>query len=187
MIDLMESDDAGSSTAARRSAGPALTVDLTVDDDRWLNALPDAVALARQVALAVLGNAVGKYSLNISVVLSDDARVRDLNLAWRGIDKATNVLSFPTRDLVPGRAPAPEPGQPTDQPVELGDVIVARETVLREAVAQGKTPRDHLAHLIVHGILHLMGYDHVEAVTATRMETLETTLLAGFGITDPYG
>ena len=187
MTDLMEADDAGSSTAARRSAGPALTIDLTVDDDGWLRAVPDVATSARAVALAVLKNAAGKYPLNISIVLSDDARVRDLNLAWRGIDKATNVLSFPTRDLVPGRAPGPEAGQPTDQPIELGDVILARETVLREAVDQGKTPRDHLAHLIVHGILHLLGYDHVEAVVATRMEALETALLDGLGIADPYG
>jgi probable rRNA maturation factor len=116
----------------------------------------------------------------VSVLLADDAAVRDLNRAWRGRDKPTNVLSFPAFE--PG-TPVPADGPP----VPLGDIAVALETVLREAEAEGKTPADHLAHLVVHGTLHLMGRDHEAGeAEAAAMEALEVAALATMGVADPY-
>jgi probable rRNA maturation factor len=187
MTELMESDDAGPSTAARRGAGPDLTIDVVIEGDTWRGDVPGAETLARRAACAALGGGKTRHALAVAIVLTDDARVRDLNLAWRGIDKATNVLSFPAHDLVPGKAVKPAEGQPADQPIELGDVVLARQTVLREAAEQGKTPGDHLSHLVIHGVLHLLGYDHDDGARAERMEALERDLLAGLDIADPYG
>lgn len=110
------------------------------------------------------------------MVLADDRLVRSLNREYRGRDTATNVLSFAGLD-----GPA-EPGTPR----LLGDVVLARETVVREACEQGKTPADHLAHLVVHGVLHLLGYDHQTTTQAETMEDLERAVLAGLGVADPY-
>ena len=114
-------------------------------------------------------------------MLGDDALLRRLNRQWRHKDKPTNVLSFPARDAT-SRAAAP----PAGAPLPLGDVILAFGTVAGEAAAQGKTLADHLAHLVVHGVLHLLGFDHAEGAAAARMEALETTVLAGMGVADPY-
>ncbi|MGH7122804.1 MAG: rRNA maturation RNase YbeY, partial [Stellaceae bacterium] len=112
----------------------------------------------------------------VSVVLADDALLRRLNRQWRRIDAATNVLSFPSLDQeLPPRAP-----------FLLGDVVVAYETVSREAQEQGKELADHLRHLVVHGVLHLLGYDHDEPGEAEQMEALETQVLARLGVADPY-
>jgi probable rRNA maturation factor len=110
------------------------------------------------------------------VTLTDDAAIRLLNRDWRGMDKPTNVLSFPQADLPEG----------VDAPQPLGDVIIALETLQAEAAAEGKAPAHHLAHLVVHGTLHLMGYDHLEDDEAEEMEALERRILAGLGIDDPY-
>jgi len=107
-------------------------------------------------------------------VLSDDAEQRQLNKQWRGIDKSTNVLSFP--QLAPF---APVVGL-------VGDIILARETLEREAAEMGIAFQAHFTHLVVHGFLHLLGYDHVEDSEAERMESLETRILATLGIADPY-
>ena len=104
----------------------------------------------------------------ICIVLADDRLQRRLNREFRGRDKSTNVLSF---DGAPGA---------------LGDVVLALETIAAEAEAQGKTLAAHLAHLVVHGVLHLMGYDHERPGQARRMERLEIEILAGLGIADPY-
>jgi len=104
----------------------------------------------------------------LSIVLADDAFVRDLNKSYRGKDKPTNVLSFPNDE---------EP---------LGDVILAYETVAREAEEQKKSFKHHAAHLIVHGILHLQGHDHEEEEAAEKMERKEARILRGLGIADPY-
>ncbi|MBN9064288.1 MAG: rRNA maturation RNase YbeY [Rhizobiales bacterium 65-9] len=132
------------------------------------------VRTAADAALKGAGVAV-RRDAEISVLLTDDAAIRDLNLRWRGKDKATNVLSFPAAapaDLAAARA--------------LGDIVVALETVLAEARDEGKTPADHLAHLIVHGVLHLVGYDHEDDDEANEMEALETRILADLSIADPY-
>jgi len=112
----------------------------------------------------------------LSIVLGDDPLLRRLNRQWRGKDKPTNVLAFPADDGM-ARSGAP---------LLLGDVILAFGTVAGEAATQGKTLAAHLSHLVIHGVLHLLGFDHEEAAAATRMEALETAVLAGIGIADPY-
>ncbi|MFQ5958038.1 MAG: rRNA maturation RNase YbeY [Alphaproteobacteria bacterium] len=153
--------------------------------ERWRNA-PAAPALCREAAAAALeaaGFAPLAARLEVGVRLADDAEVRQLNRRFRGRDEPTNVLSFPTLDCVPGTPPATSAA---GAPLPLGDVVLAYETVCAEAVAAGKPLADHLRHLIVHGVLHLAGYDHEDDTEATAMETLETTILAGLGVPDPY-
>jgi probable rRNA maturation factor len=113
----------------------------------------------------------------LSLVFTDDASVRAVNAEWRGQDKPTNVLSFPAFPLVPGRMPGPM----------LGDIILAYETLVREAGELDKPFDDHLTHLLVHGFLHLFGYDHLDVAEAETMEGLETRILATLGLSDPYG
>lgn len=153
-----------------------IEIDLAVESERWSD-LAGIDSLARdavQAALAVDSHAPAE-DLEISLLLADDAAVRELNRAWRGKDKPTNVLSFPAN---------PAPGQPGPQP--LGDVALAFETLAREAEAEGKTLADHAAHLIVHGVLHLLGYDHETDAEAEDMEALEIKALARLGIANPY-
>lgn len=120
----------------------------------------------------------GKCSIGaVTVVLTDDAEIKVLNNDWRGFDKPTNVLSFPA-------APVPE-SLPGSEP-QLGDVIIAYETVKREAAEEGKSFADHLSHLAIHGYLHLIGYDHDTDAKAEIMEGLERKALASLGIADPY-
>ena len=110
----------------------------------------------------------------LSIVLTDDAEQQGLNRDWRGIDKPTNVLSFPQI----------EPFGPVTG--ILGDIVLARETLEREAVELGKPFTDHYTHLVVHGFLHILGYDHIDEAEALVMEGLETQILATLGIPDPY-
>jgi len=117
-----------------------------------------------------------KTATELSIVFTDDASIREINAEWRSQDKATNVLSFPAFPLEPGGKPGPM----------LGDIIIARETVEREAVDLEKSFDDHLTHLMVHGFLHLFGYDHMNNSEAERMEGLETRILASLGLSDPY-
>ncbi|MCX7353932.1 MAG: rRNA maturation RNase YbeY [Alphaproteobacteria bacterium] len=163
--------------AARRSP---VRVIVSVPDSAWLRDLPRAPALCRaatRAALGHLGKAVPKGE--IGIVLAGDAFVRTLNRRHRGKDKPTNVLSFPSLD---GTTPRP----PVNVPILLGDVVLARGTVLREAAAGGKKPSHHLSHLVVHGVLHLFGHDHQGDAEARRMERLERKSLASLGIPDPY-
>ena len=112
-------------------------------------------------------------------MLTDDSAIHALNRDWRGHDKPTTVLSFPA---VPPRGARAADAAPR----ALGDVIIAYQTVAREARAEGKPLSNHLAHLAVHGFLHLLGYDHETSRAARRMETLETRILADLGVPDPY-
>lgn len=118
-----------------------------------------------------------KTPVEVSLLFTDDESVRVINAEWRKIDKPTNVLSFPAFPLEPGGKPGPM----------LGDIILAEETIRREALELDKSFDDHLTHLLVHGFLHLFGYDHMNDADAERMEALETRILAGLGISDPYG
>ncbi|PKA44243.1 rRNA maturation RNase YbeY [Rhizobium sullae] len=112
----------------------------------------------------------------LSLVFTDDESIRTINAEWRKKDKATNVLSFPAFPIIPGKMPGPM----------LGDIIIARETVEREARELEKPFEDHLTHLMVHGFLHLFGYDHMNSDEAEIMEGLETRILAVLGLSDPY-
>lgn len=133
-------------------------------------------ALAERAVLAALAGAKVKVkgAAEISVLLTDDAEQRELNAQWRGKDSSTNVLSFPQI----------EPFGPVRG--ILGDITLARETLEREALELGKSLDDHFTHLMVHGFLHILGYDHLEEDEAAEMEGLETRILAGLGIADPY-
>lgn len=144
--------------------------DVVIDDDRWTQALADAEALAERCRAAAAG-AEPRVLSGACLLLADDARLQDLNRRYRGLDKPTNVLSFPSGGAQDGF---------------LGDIAIAFETCQREAQAQGIAFRDHVAHLIVHGLLHLAGHDHEEDLEAERMESLETAILARLGIADPY-
>lgn len=118
-----------------------------------------------------------KTKTEISLVFTDDEDIRGINAEWRGQDKPTNVLSFPAFPLQPGGKPGPM----------LGDIILAEETLRREALDLGKSFDDHLTHLLVHGFLHLFGYDHMTDEEATVMESLEIRILAELGLDNPYG
>ena len=119
----------------------------------------------------------------VAVSFVDDAGIQELNAQYRGKDKPTNVLSFPMIDdfSVLDKQPAI-----AGMPIELGDIVLAFETITREAEMEGKSITDHVAHLLVHGMLHLFGYDHMTAKDAKEMEGLEVAILAGIGIADPY-
>lgn len=133
-------------------------------------------ALAERAILAALDGAKPKIkgAAEISVLLTDDEEQRELNAQYRGKDSSTNVLSFPQI----------EPFGPVFG--ILGDITLARETLIREAEEQGTSLEDHFTHLVVHGFLHILGYDHLEEDEALKMEGLETQILAGLGIADPY-
>jgi probable rRNA maturation factor len=147
-------------------------------DPAWRRVAPGIDALARKAAHAALAAALPPGPrAELALALGDDALLQRLNRDYRARDKPTNVLSFPY---------VASPGVPAQSGRFLGDVAVARETLLAEAIAEGKPAAHHLSHLIVHGVLHLLGYDHEHAAEARRMETLERKVLAGLGIPDPY-
>ncbi len=182
------SDDPDSSHADP----PYAAVAVRVASRRWRVSLPDAPAILERAARAALTAASQSVSqgprpaaaaLEISFLLTDDARIRRLNRDYRGQDKPTNVLAFPAEDEAP-RALAP--GETAAAPRLLGDVALALETLEGEAAAQGKRLADHVCHLAVHGVLHLLGHDHLKRAEAARMERLETAILAGLGVADPY-
>lgn len=155
------------------TASPPLEIAVIRNADGW----PDHFdAIAEKAVLAALAGARPKIkgAAEISVLLTDDAEQRELNAQWRGKDSATNVLSFPQIDPF-----APVMGL-------LGDITLARETLEREAAELDKSLEDHFTHLMVHGFLHILGYDHISEAEALQMEGLETKILAGLGIDDPY-
>jgi probable rRNA maturation factor len=150
-------------------------VDAVIEEPRWERI--GLEALAERAARAALDAAgIAADACEISLLAADDARIRALNAAFRGKDAPTNVLSWPSgEDAVP-------PGARRF----LGDLALAYETCLREAETAGIAPSDHVAHLVVHGVLHLLGMDHVTESEAEAMEALETKILARLGIANPY-
>ncbi|MER9303592.1 rRNA maturation RNase YbeY [Mesorhizobium sp. M0293] len=150
-------------------------IDISVEAGEW----PDEASLTRLVNHAVAAvfaetGVAGRSEL--SLVFSDDAHIRTLNAGWRGKDKPTNVLSFPVFPLLQG-APLPP---------MLGDIVLAAETVAREAALEDKPVENHITHLVIHGLLHLLGYDHETDAEAEAMEATERAALARLAIPDPY-
>ena len=151
-------------------------IEFVETEPRWRRALP-ARRLAREAVAAAVEEAEAKFArgAEMTIHLVDDARIAELNKAWRGKDAATNVLSFPAAPA--GRAASAK---------LLGDVFVALQTLEREAMEEGKPLADHYRHLALHGFLHLLGFDHETPAQAEAMEALETRALARLGIADPY-
>lgn len=161
---------------------PELDIQISVEDDTW-GSEDDMLGIAEKV----LGSAADylastekqpfpPHPVEVSLVFTNDESIREINAEWRDKDKPTNVLSFPAFPVKPGQKTGPM----------LGDIVIARETVEREAVELEKPFDEHLTHLMVHGFLHLFGYDHMENDEAEQMEALETRILAGLGLSDPY-
>ncbi|RJT38734.1 rRNA maturation RNase YbeY [Mesorhizobium waimense] len=150
-------------------------IDISIESGDW----PDEAALRRLVDRAVssaLAETVTDGRSELSIVFSDDAHIRTLNAGWRGKDKPTNVLSFPA-------FPFPKGGP---LPPMLGDIVLAAETVAKEAGLEDKPLENHITHLVIHGLLHLLGYDHETDAEAEEMEAIERSALARLAIPDPY-
>lgn len=161
----------------------ALDIQISVEEGDWpseddLQSLTERVLFSAADFLAINEKQpFPKMPAEVSLVFTDDTSIRAINAEWRNQDKPTNVLSFPAFPVTPEKMPGPM----------LGDIILARETLDREAADLDKPFEEHLTHLLVHGFLHLFGYDHLEPDEAERMERLETRILAGLGLSDPYG
>ena len=148
-------------------------IDILIEAEGW-NGVAGLETLIRRAVMTALASVEDTEGARVSVLLTDDAAIQKLNAGFRGKNKPTNVLSFPAPEI---------PGDP--EPM-LGDLALAYETCAREAEEESKTITDHLTHLVIHGTLHLLGFDHEEEAEAEEMEALETALLAGLGIADPY-
>ncbi|WP_214471462.1 rRNA maturation RNase YbeY [Mesorhizobium sp. dw_380] len=150
-------------------------IDLMIEAGNW----PEEAALTRLVdraAAAAFAETGATGHSELSVVFSDDAHIQKLNAGWRGKDKPTNVLSFP----------AFPPVKDGPLPPMLGDIVLAAETLAREAVLEDKPLENHISHLVIHGLLHLLGYDHETDTEAEEMEAVERAALARLAIPDPY-
>lgn len=174
---MPDSADSRSRSEGSREAPLWLSLDILHEAGDW-SRLSDRDALISDAgrALASFPKFAGHAPAEACVALSDDGTVRDLNARFRGKDKPTNVLSFPA---VSGPGGAPEPGS-------LGDIVLAQETIEREAAEQGVSPAHHLQHLVVHGLLHLLDFDHETEDEAREMEGIEIEVLSGLGISNPY-
>ncbi|MCB1367693.1 MAG: rRNA maturation RNase YbeY [Rhodobacteraceae bacterium] len=167
---------------------PEPLADLVIEDESW-QAL-DLGQLAEQSFRAALAGAgIAPEGYEIALLACDDVRIADLNREFRDKPAATNVLSWPVEDLAPdsdGGIPVPPPRPDGPFAESLGDIAIAYGTCRAEAEAAGIAFDDHVSHLLVHGCLHLLGYDHVRDKDATRMEALEVAILAKLGIANPY-
>ena len=153
---------------------PSATIAILSHDDRWKGLRPTAQRAAEAVLYSFSSPHEGAAKdMAVSIVLSDDAEVQALNLNYRKKDKPTNVLSFPDGDVVEGV-------------LQLGDIILAYDTVAGEAAAQNKPLKHHITHLVIHGVLHLLGHDHETEAEAEAMEAIEIKLLARMAIANPY-
>ena len=141
-------------------------IDITINSEEWPKDIHPVIIKAAQTILRESGY---KKDAELSIVLADDAFIHELNKTWRNQDKPTNVLSFPQ-----------------DSETMLGDVVMAHETIAREAAEQDKNFNDHVTHMTMHGILHLLGFDHESEQEAQKMESLEIKALASLGVKNPY-
>ncbi len=162
--------------------------DIIVEDDRWQEvALESLAETAAQAVLRHLDLAPEGHL--ISLLACDDARITALNADFRDKPQPTNVLSWPAQELAPidpGEVPARPQPDIFDDVTELGDIAISWDTCAREAAAAQKPMSDHVTHLVIHGVLHLLGYDHIRDKDATLMENIETQILGKMGISDPY-
>jgi len=168
----------------------SFSVHLEKASDKWKRAFPKMNILIDEAASAAFDTAkkpaaFARRNFEVSIILTDDRTIKTLNHDYRGMDKATNVLSFPQINMVTFKK-AELDFFPAKMPVPLGDVVLGYQTILRETQEQGKSLKDHTIHLIVHGILHLLGYDHMRPKDAKIMEKLECDILTGLGYPDPY-
>ena len=151
-----------------------MPLDLVIENEAW-GQVPNLELIAEQAVAAALPK--GEQSKIITLLFSDDETMQELNKDWRGKDAPTNVLSFP--------APKDQPVHPGELPL-LGDIVLGFGTCAREAQEAGKTLTNHTCHLIVHGVLHLLGYDHVDDQEAEKMEAAEIKILSTLNISNPY-
>jgi probable rRNA maturation factor len=160
----------------KRTAVAGLKIDVLVDSENWKNASAAKGVVRR--ALKQAATSLSTRTAELAIVLTDDAAMRGLNRNWRGVDAPTNVLSFATKN----------PGNQLDEQrgCHLGDIVLAYETIECEAHREGKPFDHHLAHLVVHGFLHLLGYDHGSDAQARRMEAMERAILRDLAVPDPY-
>ncbi len=174
----------------KRTAGAGLKVDVLVESDHWQKAGSAKAAIRRVLERAAA--MLSAKTAEVAIVLTDDAAMRGLNRNWRGVDASTNVLAFPARNVAPPiavrRHSVDRAGGEFGNHLckHLGDVVLAYETIEREARRGGKPFDHHLAHLAVHGFLPLLGYDHVNDTQARRMETTERMILRELAVPDPY-
>ncbi|MGA0544883.1 rRNA maturation RNase YbeY [Brevundimonas sp. VNH65] len=152
-------------------------IEIEVEDETWRDAVADVESVVDRAARAALSavSAEAPCDRELVILLADDEAVRDLNARFRDKDRPTNVLSFPAPDTPPGFPPGP-----------LGDIVLASGVCGREAADQGKSVQNHLTHLVVHGVLHLLGRDHMVEAEAEAMEAEERAILAELGVSDPY-
>lgn len=166
--------EGGPSRKRAAHSGSKLEVEVVRHDEVWSEAgVRDAMLMRAARAALAAAPPYREGTPHVTLVLTNDAEMRVLNRTWRGKDAATNVLSFPADDEI-------------SEPGFLGDVVLAYETALREARAQNIALQDHVSHLVVHGVLHLLGFDHADDAQAEQMENLERKALASLGIADPY-
>ncbi|MGV6804847.1 MAG: rRNA maturation RNase YbeY [Ruegeria sp.] len=162
-----------------------MNLEITIEDPRWL----DLEGLSRKAVTTTLRHCgLDPEFCEVSVLGCGDARISELNSEFRGKPAPTNVLSWPAEDLA-AVAPGGSPARPTADftgETPLGDIAISYDTCKREAENAGKAMKDHVAHLIVHGVLHLLGYDHIRDLDATLMERTEVEILGKMGIDDPY-
>jgi probable rRNA maturation factor len=176
--------DAGPPAAGDEGSGsdseqPRTCSDILFEDDRWLSVAGFSELIPSLVSATLNEAKLAPEAHAVSIALMSGSAIRALNRTFRGKDAPTNVLSFPP--------PNPQALKSRNGPAFLGDVALAYETVVNEASEQEKPPLHHAAHLVVHGVLHLAGFDHGSGADAGRMEEAERVILAKFGIPDPYG
>lgn len=168
-------------------SNPNMALEIDIDDPRW--SAQNLKPLTEEAVAGTLAHfGLDVETCEIAVLACDDAQIAELNSDFRGKPVATNVLSWPAEDLAatePGAQPALPEADFTGE-IPLGDIAIAYETCTREASAAKKPLADHLRHLIVHGVLHLLGYDHIRDLDATVMEGLEVEILGNMGLDDPY-